>query len=103
MGVEEGAIIDERQTLKETVIGVNGDVEMVVTMTAEQAEQQLLDLEQVMLESDLTPDEERLRQACISVLTEGRKGEAIDPAESDPDAIRHSYIDMMKASALRRR
>lgn len=92
---------DTRTVLKQMVVGVNQDVEFVYTLTAEQADELLLDLDQLRMDHDLTEDQHRLRQACLDRLaSEPRPPEDRERAEqsvTDQHRERHEWIAFQRS------
>ena len=102
MGVEDALLpTDERTVIRSQTVGVAQDVEFRYTMTAEQAEDLLVELDAMALETNLNDDQKRLKAACLARLLEDvRPAEDRDPAERSV-AEQHKetldYINTMRA------
>ena len=91
--------LDERRTFKQEVVGVNQNVQFDYTLTAAQAEDLLLDMDQLRLDHSLTPEQVRLYQVCQSRLsTESRppNTERADLTVAEQQQELRDYIEIMK-------
>jgi hypothetical protein len=67
--------VDTPDIVKDDMIGSQKNIEMVHELTAEQAEEYLADLDRLLMDRDLTPEQQRMKVICLKKLTDVKEQE----------------------------